>query len=382
MIRALLLSLAPSLALSLALSAGMATAQPADPAEAAQAAAQRLEAALAALAGAEGSSAQIAALTEVVRAHEDGLAAMRDALRRIEIERQRLEAAGNLRSADVARLLGVLQMLDPETAPLLLLHPSGALGTARAGMILADVTPALQSEVEALRAELAAMAELQLLQDNAIETLQNGLQGVQEARAQLSAAVSNRTDLPLRFSEDEVGTALLLASTETLSAFADGLGQTIGVELATVIADPYAGKGALELPVAGPVLRGFGSADAAGIERPGIIIATRPRALVTAPMPGTIRFRGPLLDYGNVVILEPGPEVLMIFAGLAEVLGEVGQIVPQGTPLGLMGGITPGVDAILSEMAQGGGASRSETLYLEVREGQSPVDPAEWFVLE
>jgi len=377
MIRAALLSL-----VLLAGMAGMAGAQPTDPAEAAEAAARRLEAAQVTLAEAQGSSAQIAALTEVVRAYEEGLGAMRDALRRVEIERQRLEAESNLRSEDVARLLGVLQMLDPETAPLLLLHPSGALGTARAGMIVADVTPALQAEVEDLRSQLAAMAELRLLQDNAIETLREGLQGVQDARMQLSEAVSNRTDLPRRFSEDEIGTALLLASTETLDAFAAGLGETIGAELATVIADPHAGKGTLELPVPGQVLRGFGSADAAGIERPGIIIATRPRALVTAPVPGTIRFRGPLLDYGNVVILEPGPDVLMIFAGLAEVLGEVGQIVPQGTPLGLMGGVTPGVDAILSEMAQGGGAARSETLYLEVRDGQAPVDPAEWFVLE
>lgn len=361
--------------------AGQAAAQT-DPAEAARGAVERLEAAQVALAGAGGAREQIAALTETVRAYEDGLAAMREALRRIAIERQRLEAARDIRSTEVGRLLGVLQMLDPETAPLLLMHPSGALGTARAGMILADVTPALQAEVEGLRAQLQEIAELQAVQDRAIATLRQGLDGVQEARARLSEAVSNRTDLPQRFAEDATGTALLLASTETLDAFASGLGQTIGIELAIVDTDPGARRGTLALPVQGQVLRGFNAPDAAGIVRPGVIIATRPRALVTAPLAATIRFRGPLLDYGNVVILEPGPDLLIILAGLAETLGEVGQVIPEGTPIGLMGGETPNIDVILSETAQGGGAARSETLYLEIREGQAPVDPAEWFELE
>ncbi|MEZ5674302.1 MAG: hypothetical protein R3D81_03325 [Thalassovita sp.] len=42
--------------------------------------------------------------------------------------------------------------------------------------------------------------------------------------------------------------------------------------------------------------------DAAGIARPGVVLATRPRALVTTPTAATIRYLGPLLDYGNVMI--------------------------------------------------------------------------------
>jgi septal ring factor EnvC (AmiA/AmiB activator) len=48
----------------------------------------------------------------------------------------------------------------------------------------------------------------------------------------------------------------------------------------------------------------------------------------------------------------------------------------------MMGGEQPDVDAILTESASGAGASRSETLYLEVREGQSAIDPAAWFALD
>ena len=42
----------------------------------------------------------------------------------------------------------------------------------------------------------------------------------------------------------------------------------------------------------------------------------------------TIRYRGPLLDLGNVVILEPQPDTLFILSGLAEVYGTAGQVIP------------------------------------------------------
>ena len=89
-----------------------------------------------------------------------------------------------------------------------------------------------------------------------------------------------------------------------------------------------------------------------------------------------------MLDYGNVIILEPAADVLFVIAGLAETFGEPGQVVPEGSPIGLMGGETPPVDAILTTNRVTGAEPRSETLYLEVREGQSPVDPATWFATE
>ncbi|NCO86094.1 MAG: peptidoglycan DD-metalloendopeptidase family protein [Rhodobacterales bacterium] len=370
-----------SVVLAFALWAGAAQAQD-DSAAAALAAAARLEVAAQMLGEASGGRDRIAALTETVRAYEDGLVTMRDGLRRAAIRQRAIEAELAARSDEVARLLGVLQTMGRAPAPLLLLHPSGPAGTARAGMILSEVTPALQGQVAELRLALEEIAQLQQLQDSAAQTLQQGLDGAQAARAALAAAISDRTDLPRRYAEDAVATALLIASTETLGAFASGLTDTVGEELATVVTDARGRQGTLALPVQGQVLRRFGEADAAGIVRPGLVIAARPRALVVAPVAATLRYRGPLLDYGNVVILEPAADVLMVFAGLAEVFGEAGQVLPEGTPIGLMGGNVPDVDAILTETAQGTGAARSETLYLEVRDGDAPVDPATWFAVE
>lgn len=365
-----------ALAFIIALIAGPVLAQ--TPSEAALAASERLQEARGILEAADGRSDRVAALTQTVQAYEDGLAALRDGLRRAAIRQRTLETDLAARSDEVARLLAVLQTMGRAPAPILLLHPSGPTGTARSGMMLADVTPALQDEVTALRSQLEEVAVLSSLQTNALTILEDGLEGAQDARAALSAAISDRTDLPLRFSEDPVHTAILLASTETLDAFARGLTEanaSAGPDASTV-------KGAIPLPVSGQVIRQFNEADAAGIERPGILIATRPRALVSTPVSATIRYAGPLLDYGTVVILEPAADTLWVLAGLAEVFGEVGQIVPDGTPVGLMGGVITDAQAILNESAQGSAGQRTETLYLEVRDRQSAVNPAEWFALQ
>ena len=347
-----------------------------DVAAAAAAAADRIEAAAALLDTAETRDDRVAALTETVRAFEDGLSALREGLRLAAVREAAIAADLDARSEEVARLLAVLQTMGRAPAPVMLLHPTGPLGTARSGMILADVTPALQSEVADLRAQLQEIADLRQVQEGAADVLERGLTLAQEAREDLAAAVANRTDLPRRFTEDAIATATLIAATETLDAFAGGLGLTVAEEIAVIVPDALDRKGTLGLPVTGTVLRRAGEADAAGVVRPGWIIATRPRALVTAPVAATLRYAGPLLDMGNVVILEPAPDVLIVLAGLAEVFGNAGLVLPEGAPVGLMGGEQPPADAILGD---GGLPERSETLYLEVREGQSPVDPATWF---
>ena len=129
----------------------------------------------------------------------------------------------------------------------------------------------------------------------------------------------------------------------------------------------------------GTILLRPGETDAKGVKRPGVTLATRALALVTAPWAATIRYRGPLLDYGNVMILEPGGGYLLILSGLQTVYGDVGDVVGAGQPLGLMGGTaTSGAD-ILSAEADQGGDSGSETLYVEVRHRAEPVDPLDWF---
>lgn len=360
---------------------GPLRAEAPDPAEDARAAAARMSEATRALDEAQSARDRVKALTGTIRAFEDGLTAMREGLRRAAIREQALTRELHAREDEIAQLTGVLLGLGDQRKPVLLLHPAGPTGTARAGMILSDVTPALDTRAAELRAKLEEVTTLRQLQDTAADTLRAGLSSVQEARSALSQAVADRDDLPRRFTEDPVKTALLIASAETLAGFASGLTEIAEGEAAGSLPDISHRRGALPLPVQGRLLRGYVQPDAAGIKRPGIIVATRPRAIVTTPAAATIRYRGPLLNYGNVMILEPQAGLLIVLAGLDVVYGDTGQVLPSGAPVGLMGGEDPEIGEILSQSGEGAGNDRSETLYIEVREQNDPVDPAKWFRL-
>lgn len=350
-----------------------------DPAQAARAAAQRLAEAGEMAENAEGARNRVRALTEAIRAYEDGLEAMREGLRRAAIREQALARELAARDDEIARLLGALQGIGASPAPVLMLHPSGPVGTARAAMMLAEVTPALEAQTHGLRRDLQEITVLRALQESAAAKLREGLENAQAARTALSQAMADRTDLPRRFTEDPVQTALLVASTETLEGFASGLSQIAVNEAPGSLPGIAERKGTLPLPVSGTVLHRAGEADAAGIVRPGIVVATRPRALVTTPAAATVRYRGPLLNYGNVIILEPQAGILLVIAGLDVVYGETGEVLPGGSPVGLMGGPETGPDGLLSGDGAGTDAGRSETLYIEVRQDNTPVDPETWF---
>ena len=355
--------------------AGLALpAEAQDVAQAAAAASANLQASVVALQAAEGAKDRVAALTQTIKAYEGGLATLREAMRQAQLRQTTIEVQFEGKRARLAQLLGVLSGLDADQGPLLLLHPGGPLGTARSGMMLADVTPALQAEAEALRLDLQELADLRGLQAAAGATLTDGLQVVQEARTTLSQAVSDRTQLPKRITDDPAKLQKLVESAKTLKAFAKGLAPD---------ESPVQGfaeaKGALPWPVLGRVILKAGEVDAKGAKRPGISVATRALALVTSPWAATMRYRGPLLDYGNVMILEPGGGYLLILAGMETVYGDVGDVIAAGAPLGLMGGTaTAGAD-ILSTGAEVAGAEASETLYVELRQGAEPVDPLDWF---
>jgi septal ring factor EnvC (AmiA/AmiB activator) len=328
----------------------------------AQRAADDFAAAIAALQSAESARDQVAALSQTIRAYELGLGQLREGLRAARQREAQLAEALAGKRARIAALLGVLIARESDPAPVVLLHPAGPLASVRAGLLLSDVTPAVESEAKAVAADLEELLHLRALQGVAEGQLTQGLQQAQAARVALSQAISDRRALPRRLDQSPEALEVLLQNADTLAAFADGLAPGPGVPGQGFVA----AKGRLALPVLGQVLRRPNEADVAGVRRPGLTLATLPHALVTAPAPATLRYLGPLLDYGNVIVLEPAPGYLLILSGLDVLYGTLGEVVPEGAPLGLMGGVE-------------GAGSASETLYMELRAEGQAIDPEPWF---
>ncbi|WBU64558.1 murein hydrolase activator EnvC family protein [Paracoccus aerodenitrificans] len=327
---------------------------------------------------------QVTALTEMITAYETGLSALRAGLRQAGIREQEIRVEWESRRDQLSSIIGVMTAMEKSPETLMLLHPAGPEATARSGMLLSSIVPGLRQEADSLKEDLDEIASVRKLQEDAANTLAEGLGRVQEARRLLGSAVTDRSTMPKRFTETPEELQALEKSAATLDAFAEGIAD-IESDIGPPLADFDGAQGSLPLPVRGKVLRRYNEPDAAGIERPGLVIATAPASLVTAPWPSTIRYRGPLLDYGNVMILEPAQDYLLILAGMAQVYGEVGDVLAAGEPVGLMGGAEPsaeefGIDFVVNA-ATGGDADRTETLYLELRRDKETLDPADWFVL-
>ncbi|MEP1612991.1 MAG: peptidoglycan DD-metalloendopeptidase family protein [Roseobacter sp.] len=351
-------------------------------ADRAREAAALLDAATADLNAARGARDRVRALTKTITAFEKGLTALRSGLRMASSREIELIAELHAKDAEIATLLAVMMRAGDSVSPVALLHPGGAIGAARAGMMLSEVTPVFNEKAERLRSELSELRQLRQVQETSAERLEVGLKEVQIARAALNTAIADREELPKKFVADPVREAILLSSTQTLGSFAAGLDQiSAGITPAAPLAMEQA-KGTLALPVTGHILRGAGEADAAGIARPGIILATEPKALVTSPVGATLRYVGPLLDFGQVIILEPEANVLFVFAGLETIYAETGEVVEAGAPLGLMGDAGQKNTNAASTDGDEGGTERSETLYIEVRDNNRTENPTLWFRTE
>ncbi|MGI9394314.1 MAG: murein hydrolase activator EnvC family protein [Boseongicola sp.] len=343
-----------------------------DPAALARKASAQLEEAALLLAAADGARNRIKALTETVRAYEAGLAAMREGLRQASLEELAKRAKLQGKEEELARILGAIQNIERTRGTGVgLLHPDGPLPAIRAGMLAGDLVPALNARAQALAADVEELATIVALQRAGEAQLEKGLESIRDARFALADAVSQRGTLPGAVTTDDATMNALINSAETLSAFADNF----------VTDSPW--KGTIEeswaMPVIGRVLRRFDEADAAGVRRPGWLVATRPGAVIVAPSDATVRFAGAVPDFNVVAILEPRAGELLILAGAGVLFVQRGQIVSEGEPVGFMSGEPDPEQEKLIETTDDSGQREPETLYIELRRGKDAIDPATRF---
>ena len=340
-------------------------------------AAQALQAATLALSEAESATDKIEALTQAIRAHETGLQALRSAFRQDTLRAREIRQRFSEDSEQLGRLLAALQSIQSDTSSSTFAHPGGAVSAARAGMLVGDIAPEMAAEVAVLRRDLEQLQSVALVRESSIAALEQGLNGLQAARSALGEAVSARRPPPTHNASDLAVLQTLLAASDTLEAFSGGL---IGAPL-ELASNFESARGALPWPVQGRLVSAFQESGPSGVTRPGWVVATQPRALVTAPWPSTVRYSGELLDFGHVTILEPTAGFLMVLAGLSVSYVETGTIVAENDPVGLTLGRPATSQDILIDINEGVGHDLPETLYIELRTANGPTDPADWFAL-
>ncbi|WP_082783976.1 murein hydrolase activator EnvC [Acetobacter malorum] len=119
---------------------------------------------------------------------------------------------------------------------------------------------------------------------------------------------------------------------------------------------PPAGGGTR--PVVGSLVSTWGSATESG-PATGITYRTAPGASVRTPCSGRVDFAGPFRTYGQMVILNCGQHYRFVMAGFSGLDVATGQGLSKGAPIGHMGS-----------------SGSSGTLFIQLRHGQKPVNPA------
>ena len=348
-----------ALALILASPAGAA-----GPAESVAAAGARVGAAMAAAAAP--TPAAVEELAAALFACATALYDLRASAAEAEARAARLDGALQARRVEIGRLLATLEAFSRaqgEAGPSL--HPGGPAAAAQARMMLETLSPALAVDASALAAQMKELAAARQVAARGLDSLGQGLAQLDAGRATLIAALAKAPDA------EPAPTPAVAREAETLTQLADRLG------------GPASGEDAamdLLWPVVGATPRsGFREPDASGARLPGLRLEAAPLSLVAAPAAGRVLYAGPFLEYGYVVVLGARADVQIVLAGLATLAVEPGQELRRGALLGLLGGRPLDAQEFLMAGTPGNGETRTETLYIELRHGRGPVDPAPWF---
>ena len=294
------------------------------------------------------------------------------AIAELTIEERQMAVSFQRDRVKVGRLLAVLERLQHDMPPVIVLKADDALGATHGAMLLGASLPRIYEAAASLSRRLEALRKTRTeLQHRRVESARNAVK--------LSAA---RTELDqlLAIKEREAKAAQsvygdLQAQLDTISGEAADLGGLLA-RVATlraamparqdvVVVGPQGGdqpftlhRGSLRRPVVGRLLD---AADPrAANMSPGVTFLTAPGASVIAPADAQVLFAGRYHKTGEALILELPGGYDLVLAGMDRFAVRTGDQLLAGEPVGAMPPVTNG------------------RLYFEVRQNGKSFSPMPW----
>ena len=296
---------------------------------------------------------------------------------RLAAEDQRLSAGFARDRVSVGKLLAILERLQHDMPPAMVLRPDDALGAARSAMLIGASLPDVYGKAAALARRIAALQRTRKV------LIERRAEGVRNA-ASLGAA-RDELDQLLATKQLEADAAAsrygdLAASLAKAADSAADL-QALLVKVARLRAEPvqkdivvvdtkktgpagFLQARSLLSPVVGVQVAG-GMDGVGGARAPGVTFATAAGARVIAPADSEVLFAGPYHKTGLVLILELTAGYDLVLAGLGRVDVRPRDEVLAGEPVGTM--------------PKNG---RDVRLYFELRQNGHGVSPAPWLAVE
>ncbi|HEX4860145.1 MAG TPA: peptidoglycan DD-metalloendopeptidase family protein [Rhizomicrobium sp.] len=296
---------------------------------------------------------------------------------RLTDEDQRLSASFARDRVSVARLLAILERMQHDMPPAIVLRPDDALGAARSAMLIGASVPNVYGEAAALA------RRIKLLQQTRIALVTKRAQGQRNAvslkasrdeldqllatkELEADAAAQRYGDLASKLEQAATTAADLEALLEKVSALRTRPAQDAIVTVSAQkpgTGGPLQGRSLL-VPVAGRQVPG-GMDGVGGARAPGLTFATAAGARVIAPADSEVIFAGPYHKTGQVLILELTAGYDLVLAGLGRADVRPNDEVLAGEPVGIMPN-----------------SGQNGLLYFELRQNGHGISPAPWLAVE
>jgi septal ring factor EnvC (AmiA/AmiB activator) len=309
-----------------------------------------------------------------VKARERELSVTETELSELEVREGAAALAFNEGRDKLAGLLAVLQRMGREPPPALIVRPENAAMAARSAMVLTAVIPGVRAQATKLAANLSTLKALRHAAAGKRVTLSAAAEALNREQSQTAALLKEKLALSQKTAKEQHEATRKVTKLGAEAANLHSLIRRIGGDIAEL---PQAGfadanflakKGRLAWPANGRMAAQFGEDDGLGGHRTGILLETRPKAQVTSPVDGKIVYAGTFLGYGQLLIIAAGGGYHVLLSGLAQIDGNVGQVLLAGEPVGQMGTVN------LAESRNG------VFLGIEIRRETEPVDPTQWFL--
>jgi len=274
------------------------------------------------------------------------------------LARQRDVLAAELRSAYVGGRQEQFKLLlsqeDPATLGRMLVYYA-YFGRARAGKIaeIQGIVAELDADAEAEAAERERLAALESESRQQLTAVDSARDERSRALKAMNAQIKNRNDSIAKLKREAAALEKLIA--DLRRAMSD-LPPTGGQAFEKV-------RGRLNWPVAGKLIARFGQSRGGGLKWNGVMIEAARGTPVKALYDGRIAYADWLPGMGLLVIVDHGG-YMSLYAHNEQLYKAVGERVSGG-------------DAIATVGDTGGRSVPG--LYLEIRRGAKPVDPAPWF---
>jgi septal ring factor EnvC (AmiA/AmiB activator) len=242
---------------------------------------------------------------------------------------------------------------------------------------VAALTQAVDAALPALRQAQAAQAAQAAAVDRQLAAARDGERAaedsVEEVARQAAAAGGRADSLREAIARIAASRTAAQAAARDEAARAERQRRDTDAQQAALreqaLAEPAGpglrGEAAAGAPVAGRVLRGFGEPGDAGPAQ-GVSYEAAPAARVVAACTGRAVFAAPFRSFGLLLILDCGGGYHFVMAGLQRLDVQVGHAVQAGQPVGVMPDWDPRKPG------------PRPVLYVELRHDGQPVNPAPW----